>query len=212
MKKILYSLIVLCLCACGQKEDVKTYRGAARGVTDVDATEEVERFSVLGIEMGADIDNAKRILAKRVDDIFTNEAIVLHTQQVGPTRFREIKLEFESFRGNSALKSIEMIAELEKEEARYFTYFWAKEFDSKYQYLSKTLDREIECNDSYKIDSSINVSVEVSKSEHGLNLYDCKIRYWDWDAGDKVYGKLDPTWLDNYIKEVYENRYLFTEY
>ena len=162
--------------------------------------------------MGADIDNAKRILTKRIDDIFTNEAIVLHTQQVGPTRFHEIKLEFVSFRGNSALESIEMIAELEKEEARYFTYFWNKEFDSKYQYLSKTLDREIECNDLYKIDSSTNVTVEVSKSEHGLNLYDCKIRYWDWDAGAKVYGELDSMWLDNYIKEVYENRYLFTEY
>lgn len=209
MKKILYSLIALCLCACGQNEDVKTSGGAVRGVTDVDATEGVERFSVLGIEMGVDIDNAKRILAKRVDDIFTDEAIVLHTQQVGPTRFHEIKLEFVSFRGNSALESIEMIAELEKEEARYFTYFWNKEFESKYQHLSKTLDREIECDNLYKIDNSTNVNVEVSECGR---WYDCKIRYRDWDAGNKVYGKLDPTWLDNYIKEVYENRYLFTEY
>jgi hypothetical protein len=121
-------------------------------------------------------------------------------------------LEFESFRGNSALKSIEMIAELEKEEARCFTYFWNKEFDSKYPYLSKTLDREIECYDSYEIGSSTYVAVEVSKSEHALNLYDCKIRYWNWDVEFEVYRGLDSTWLDNYIKEVYENRYLFTEY
>ena len=124
IKNIVLFTTVLCLNACGNR--------TVDGIN-----EESKDFSLLGVQMGNSYEDVKQVIEGKVADCDINEAIIIKDQQVGPTRFHEIKFEFESFRGKSALKEIEMYAELDKEEARYFTYFWNKEFESKYGPIEK---------------------------------------------------------------------------
>ena len=194
--------MVLCLCACGNV--VQDMAGVK------DCAQEDKGFSVLGVQMGSDIDCVGQILAKRVDDVFTDEVIVLHAQQVGPTIFHDIRFEFESFRGKSALEEIEMYAELVQEEARYFTYFWNKEFEQKYRRTFGKVGKEIECDIVYHIDDSTSVNVSVEKAGHGW-WYRCKIQYENW-GGNKVYHGIDSAQLEKYFKKAYDNRCIFKEY
>lgn len=210
MKRLLLAVLsVLCLCGCENTKDREDVNVVAKKDMTSVCEEEIKGFSVLGIQMGSDIGCVRRVLAKRVDDVWTDEAIIIKGQQVGPTRFHEIKFEFESFRGKSALKEIEMYAELDKEEARYFTYFWNKEFESKYECRCKTLGRVIECHNLYHINDSTTVSVDVEKSYYG---YKGIINYLNWNAGNKIFDGIDDKWLDNYFKEADEDRCIFTEY
>lgn len=207
MKKIVLCLAVFFLCACS-----KTGGGDTGAVQDARFKNETAGLSVLGIKMRDSQERVKRSILGRVSDMDVDEMIIVRGHNVGPTRFNEIRFLFESFGGVSSLQKVELYAQLEKEEARYFVYYWNKVFGDKYKLTSYSIDVDnIYCDQFYEIDNSTSVSVRCKEVEF-ISYYDCEIAFVDWEANSKLYEKLDNEWLENYCDSIMKNKYTFTEY
>jgi hypothetical protein len=210
MRKLLYILAALCLCACGENKEEKEAQRVPIKQDDA--------IYVLGVEMGGRYETTKLKLEEQVNSHFVEEVLIINNQKVGPTTFDEIRFDFGSFLHETSLYHISLSAYLTKEEARSFSYFWDKEFTDKYGCKLRCWETNgVEGFASYGGEEMI-VGLSVDEDNSYLNLnegYKCRINYWCNELRfkpDKVFYEHDKSWYMEYLENSAKNRHTFMNY